>query len=253
MRPAQYPQPTNGCFVSRGGRERVFAQVSASSLRKHAVPIGTVRLSVRPFGWAPIVYSDDERCYRFGAMRMAPRYLTELTRLDVEVVRFCVRFPGCRPEAITAWCGASHDGIRKSLRRLMAHKMVRQRVLQLDLVGADRSIRETTARVWLATGRGARLAGTWRVPGSGMQVSLDAGSVSHWLGNHQAGVASLAAWYRHGVVSPDGVRRGFEVGGEREVLSLERRATSAVDSSRPSSQATGRSASLGARACTPRT
>lgn len=145
-----------------------------------------------------------------------------LTRLDGEVARYLTRFPGARPDAICAWTGASPDGTRKALRRLVAHRMVRRVQRQLELRAAGGMVRETTAGVWVATPRGARLAGTWRTPGSGMQVTLEAGGVSRAMADHLTGVAGLAAWYRHGVIGPDGAHRGFEVGGEREVLSLER-------------------------------
>src|SRR4051794_11526941 len=145
-------------------------------------------------------------------MSPRPPKIPELTRLDACVARFLVRYPGARVDALVAATGASPDGIRKSLRRLTAHRMVQRLQRQIDLRGADNQIRETTAGVWCVTKRGARLAGTWRTPGSGMQVSLEAGGVARNLADHMAGVAGLAAWYG----------QWFEVGSEREVLSLER-------------------------------
>ena len=147
---------------------------------------------------------------------MAPRHhgtTAPLPRLDEEICRFLVRFPGARPDAIVAWTGASPDGIRKALRRLTAHRMVQRVQRQLELTAPDGTVRESTGTVWTVTRRGAGLAGTWRVPGTDAHVSLDAGGVSRALADHAAGVAGLGAWYR---------RAGFDVGGEREVVSLER-------------------------------
>lgn len=140
--------------------------------------------------------------------------LRTLTPLDVEVLRFLLRFTYVRGHHVAGWTGASPYTVQERLTLLSEMGMVRKRVQSVDLIDKSGQIVQTIAHTWECTPKGASLVGEWVVPGTGGKtVTLPAPKPSHLMAHHILGVADLAVWYR---------RSGLEVAGEREILSLER-------------------------------
>ena len=136
-----------------------------------------------------------------------------LTALDVEVLRFAVRWQQVRPHHVVAWTGAAPSTISETLSKLARADLLRHRAQSCDLRDAAGRIVGTTASVWEVTPLGARLAGSWVVPGTkGAVVGLPGRRSSDLLANHVLGAADLACRYRVW---------GFQVASEREIRSLE--------------------------------
>jgi len=136
-----------------------------------------------------------------------------LTPLDREVLTLLCRFTLARGHHVVGWTGCSPDGARKSIRRLTAGRFIARETVAADLLDGNGHIRSTTCTVYRATVRGASQIGKWRIPGTELNVHVDPIRPAPSMANHILGVADLAVWYR---------RFGFDVGGEREVLSVER-------------------------------
>ncbi|MGV8979193.1 MAG: hypothetical protein ACOH17_14230 [Cellulomonas sp.] len=136
-----------------------------------------------------------------------------LTPLDRELVLFLARFTYGRGAHLVGWTGASPDGVRKSIRRLLEGRFIARETVAADLRDSQGHIRSTTTTVYRATKRGANQIGRWRIPGTELTVHVEPLKPSTTMANHILGVADLAVWYR---------RHGLDVGGEREVLSVEK-------------------------------
>lgn len=138
---------------------------------------------------------------------------TSLLPIDVEILRFAIRFTAIRPLHAVGWSGASPWTVRSSLRRLTDSGMLAPRPTVLDLLDRAGRIHTAPTVVYVATGRGASYAGAWPVAGYDDLVSLTAPRPSASSASHTDGVASLACWYR---------AYGYQVVAEREIASLER-------------------------------
>lgn len=134
--------------------------------------------------------------------------------LDIELVRFLVRFKFARGYQLAAWTGASPWTVSNRLQFLGKAGLIDRWTATASLVGKDHKVRRTTVSVMSATPKGARMVEGWVVPGTGGQVvAMKPGKASPALADHTLGVSDLAAWYR---------MVGFGVAAEREIISLER-------------------------------
>lgn len=142
-----------------------------------------------------------------------------LSSLDVEILRFVLRFQLARPHHVAAWTGAGVWWVRDRVQDLVRVGLLRRLSVAVDLRDGSGRIRETVAHVLEATAAGADRAGEWAVPGTetdanpeGVPISLPARRPSSLTTHHVLGVADVACWYR---------TYGFKVAAEREIRSLE--------------------------------
>lgn len=154
-----------------------------------------------------------------GAVRRrGDRYTyTRVLPVDVEIMRFLLRFKYGRTVQVAGWVGASGSYAYERLRMLDSFGFVERDKYAVGLrewPDQHSAVKGRAITVWRVTQKGRDRLDPWPVAGEPetLPVLLKASQFSKTMGDHSLGVADLGVMFR---------RWGFEVATEREYVSLE--------------------------------